>query len=440
MLSLNWQLAIVAGVTPPVVAMMAAIVTRPLRPAARRAQEKAAELNERLQESLGGLREVLAFGQEPSYTLGLVTLLRGLVRLRMRVAFMETTIGAGQSLLALAVTLTILGFGGYLVLQGSTTLGTLVAMQSLFGYALQPATQIAGTVSSIQKSLGAADRIYAFLDQEPEICERAGAEAPRQVVGAITFDRVTFAYVPGRPVLEAVTLTAPAGSVIALVGPSGAGKTTLTNLIARFYDPTDGTVFLDGSDLRDLTLAGLRQHIGFVFQDTYMFDATVRTNVALGNDGATEDQIIAALRAANAWEFVEWLPNGLGTLVGERGVRLSAGQKQRLAIARALLRNPRILILDEPTSALDARSEHLLRSALDRLMRGRTTFIIAHRLATVQRADRIIVLDRGRIVEQGTHAELLRRDGLYREFFRLQIGNADRDTRDVNQMLDRLTL
>ena len=425
MLSLNWQLAVVAGVMPPAVAVMAAIVTRPLRPAARRVQDKAAELNARLQENLGGLREILAFGQERSRTASLVTILRALVGLRMRLALMETTIGVGQSVLSLAVTLTTLGFGGYLVIQGSTTLGTLVAMQSLFGYVFQPAMQIAGTISGVQKSLGAADRIYAFFDQEPEVRERARAKAPRGVVGTVTFDRVSFAYEPGRPVLDGVTLTADVGEVIAIVGPSGAGKTTLISLLARFYDPSDGAVLLDGTDLRDLTLAGLRDHIGFVFQDTFLFAATIRENIAFGRQGATEEQVVAAVQAANAQEFIDRLPNGLDTLVGERGVNLSEGQKQRLAIARALLRNPRILVLDEPTSALDARAEHLVQSALDTLMKDRTTFVIAHRLATVQRADRIIVLDRGRIVEQGTHLDLLRSDGLYRELFRLQFGHVD---------------
>jgi ABC-type multidrug transport system fused ATPase/permease subunit len=220
-------------------------------------------------------------------------------------------------------------------------------------------------------------------------------------------------------------LAARAGEVIALVGPSGAGKSTLASLIARFYDPTAGCVRLDGVDLRDLPLAELRSQIGMVFQDTFLFSATVRDNIAFGRPGATDDGVVAAAQAANAWEFIERLPNGLDTEVGERGMHLSEGQRQRLAIARALLRDPRILILDEPTSALDARSEQLLQGALDALVRGRTTFVIAHRLATVRRADRIVVLDGGRIVEEGSHNQLLQAHGLYRELFTLQFGELE---------------
>jgi ABC-type multidrug transport system fused ATPase/permease subunit len=262
------------------------------------------------------------------------------------------------------------------------------------------------------------------LDQPPQVQDRGQAAAPlsRPVAGAIVFDRVSFGYVPDQPVLHDLSFAARPGELIALVGPSGAGKTTLVGAIARFYDPARGRVLLDGVDLRDLSLSDLRAQIGMVFQDTFLFAATIRENIAFGHPDATELDIVEAARAANALEFIDRLPHGLDTHVGERGVRLSEGQKQRVAIARALLRQPRILILDEPTSALDARSEHLLQVALDNVMQGRTTFVIAHRLATVRRASRILVLDRGRIVEEGTHGELMRRHGLYRELFDLQFG------------------
>jgi ABC-type multidrug transport system fused ATPase/permease subunit len=420
MFSLSWQLALVAGVAPPLVAAIAAVATRPLRPASRRAQEKAAELNERIAEHLSGIREVLAFGHEHSQAVRFATTLRDLLRLRLRVALVGTGLGIGQSLFSLSVTLVILGFGGWLVIQGQATLGTLLAMQSLFGMVFTPTGQMVGLISNIQKSLGSADRLYAFLSEQPRVADVANARPIRNALGRVTFENVSFSYQPDQPVLHDVSFSAEPAQMIALVGPSGAGKSTLMSLVARFYDPSVGRISLDGVDLRELSLAGLRGQIGMVFQDTFLFAGSIRENIAFGRAGAREAEIIAAARAAHAWEFISRFPEGLNTQVGERGVHLSEGQRQRLAIARALLRNPRILILDEPTSALDARSERLLQAALDNLMRDRTTFVIAHRLGTVLRADRILVVEAGRIVEQGTHADLLAQGGTYRELHDLQ--------------------
>lgn len=424
MLSLSWQLSIAAGLAPLVLAAVAGVVTRPLRPAALRVQEKVAELSERLQENLAGIREVAAFGREESQAGQFGKTLGELVGLRMRVTFMDSVFQVGQSVFTLAVTLVILGYGGYLYLQGQTTLGTLIAMQTIFGQTFMPATQLFGMVKQIQTSLASGDRIYAFLDEQPRVQDFSAAQAPGRIDGAVRFDRVSFGYRPNQLVLHDVSLSARPGDVVALVGPSGAGKSTLMSLLTRFYDPVEGSVQLDGIDLRDLRLAALRQEIGIVFQDTFLFATTVRENIAFGRPGATEEQIRAAARAANAWEFVESLPDGWETQVGQRGVQLSEGQKQRLAIARAFLRDPRVLILDEPTSALDARAERLIQDALDNLMQGRTTFVIAHRLATVRRADQILVIDHGRVVERGTHAELIARAGLYRELFELQFGGS----------------
>ncbi len=422
LVSLSWQLAVVGAVLPPLVGGVALVFTRPLRPATRRAQEKVAELAQHLQESLAGLREVVAFGCEQAQSLRFGIVLGELLRLRMRVALMEGAMGAGSSVFSLIVSLVVVGYGGYLVIRGDASLGTLVAMQTLFSLLFPPLRQLVGLGGAIQKALGAAERISTFLETRPQVQQRPGALAPLEVTGTITFDAVGFAYQPDRPVLHNVSFTAHAGELVALVGPSGAGKSTLVSLLARFYEPTSGRVLLDGTDVRDLSLAGLRRHIGMVFQDTFLFATTVRANLALGRPEASTEELIAAARAAHAWEFIERLPHGLDSEVGERGVRLSEGQKQRLAIARALVRNPRILILDEPTAALDARSERLLQAALDNLMRGRTTLVIAHRLATIRRADRILVLDGGRIVEQGSHAQLLAQDGLYRELFDAQFG------------------
>jgi ATP-binding cassette, subfamily B, bacterial MsbA len=423
MFGLNWQLAMVGGVVPPLVAGLGWLVTRPLRRVSRRVQDKAAELNERLQESLAGIREVVLFGREDAQGRRFARTLNELLRLRLRVSLVDSAISSGQGLFGLVVTVVVMGYGGYLVLQDQTTLGTLIAMQALFDRLIAPARQIFGLASGAQKALASADRIYAFLDERPQVREQVGAAQPANVVGAVRFDRVSFGYQPERPVLTEVSFTVEAGRTVAIVGPSGAGKSTLASLIPRVYDPTEGRVLLDGRDVRGWTLAALRGQIGVVFQDTFLFAGTVRENIALGLAEAGDAEIIRAARLAQAWEFIERLPDGLETLVGERGVRLSEGQKQRLGIARALVRDPRILILDEPSSALDARSEHLLQSALDQAMHGRTTLIIAHRLATVRRADEILVLDAGRIAEQGTHAELYDRRGLYRELVDLQFEN-----------------
>lgn len=432
MISLSWQLALIAGILPLIVTSLVLRVTRPLRPAARQAQEKSAEITQRLQENLSGLREVSAFGQSNAQEQRFTTTLGELQRLRMRLARIDAALTTGQQLFTIVVTMIMFGFGGLLVINGSMTIGSVVAMRSLFRTVFQPIQQFGGIATSVQKALASADRVYDYLQREPQIQESETASTPKHVAGEVTFDHVHFGYTTDTDVLHDVSFTAHPGQVVALVGPSGAGKTTITSLLARFYDPTEGRVLLDGTDLREVSLAGLRDHIGVVFQDTFLFADTVRQNIALGRENASNNEIVAAAIAANAWEFIDTFPNGLDTMVGERGAFLSEGQKQRIAIARALLRDPKILILDEPTSALDARSEHLLQAALDNLMQGRTTFVIAHRLATVRRADCILVLDGGRIVEQGTHDELLARNGLYRELFDLQF-NAD-DTAEVHDL------
>ncbi len=425
MFQLNAILALVVVSIPPLIGGLAWIVTRPLRAASRQVQEKTAELNERLHESLGGLREIAAFGQEQSQGARLAATLQDLLRLRLRLAFMGAGIGAGQSLFSLAVMLSLFSVGGYLTITGRTTIGTLLAMMQLLGQVYQPAMSLVGTVVGVQSVLASADRVYAMLDRQPLVREREAARDLRQAVGEVRFDDVTFAYTAGQPTLQDVSFTARPGEVTALVGPSGAGKSTLVGLIARFYDPDTGRITLDGTDLRDLTLAGVRRHIAMVFQDPYLFSASIRENIAFGREDATELEIVAAAHAACAWEFVERLPKGLDTPVGQRAIQLSEGQKQRLAVARALLRNPRILILDEPTSALDARSEHFLQAGLDNLMRGRTTFVIAHRLATIRRADQILVLDQGCIVQRGSHPDLLSVPGLYRDLCELQFAGTE---------------
>jgi ABC-type multidrug transport system fused ATPase/permease subunit len=424
MVHLSWQLALVAVSVPPLVGVVASLVSRPLRGRARRLQDKAEELTIGLHESMAGLREIVAFQQEGPQRRWLTAILRELLRQRMSLVFIGSAIGAGQNIYSLAVTLVLYGLGGYLVIQGETTVGTLVAFHAVHGLAYVPAKALIASGIRAQSVAASAERLYEVLDTRPEVQDRPDSREPVDVRGRVEFQNVSFEYVPGKLVLQDVSFETEPGSVVALVGPSGAGKTTLASLIARFYAPTHGRVLLDGKDLSELTLRGVRSHLGIVFQDPFLFATTVRENIAFGMNSATDDQIEAAARAACAWEFIQGLPQGLATLIGQRGVQLSEGQRQRLAIARALLRDPRILIMDEPTSALDARTEALLEEALGNLMQGRTTFVIAHRLATVRRADQILVLDGGRIVESGTHKTLMDGYGLYRELCDLQFGES----------------
>jgi subfamily B ATP-binding cassette protein MsbA len=417
---INWQFGLVVLLIIPLAGVVLSAGTRPLKRASRRVQDKAEKLTQHLQELLSGLREVAAFGQERTQRNRFSSALNEALGLRMRLARLDSSITAGKGSLSMIISMVILGIGGYFVVRGKATLGTLVAMRSLYYVMYGPALNIFGVITRGQTALASIDRIDEFLQERPQVTEPSGAIAKERVAGVIAFEDVRFSYTPEREVLHEISFVAARGETIALVGPSGAGKTTITSLIGRFYDPAAGRITLDGIDLRDLSLKTLRDNISMVFQNTFLFDLSIRDNIAFGKPDATSAEIVAAARASNAWEFIEQLPEGLDTRVGERGVRLSEGQKQRLGIARALLRNAPILILDEPTSALDARSEQLLQSALGNIMRGRTTFVIAHRLATILRADRILVVDDGRIVEQGSHSELIRAPGLYRELYEMQ--------------------
>jgi subfamily B ATP-binding cassette protein MsbA len=285
---------------------------------------------------------------------------------------------------------------------------------------ISPLKTLAEVNANVHQGVAAAERVFAILDTPPEVADHPGAGVLAPFRDRIRYEAVSFAYGGGSPVLQGIGFEVKRGEVVALVGPSGAGKTTTMDLLARFYDPTSGRVTFDGTDLREVTAHSLRGQLGIVTQETILFHDTVRNNIAYGSPGASDAAIREAARAANALGFIDALPQGLDTVIGERGARLSGGERQRLAIARALLRNPPILLLDEATSALDTESERLVQDALDRLMRDRTVLVIAHRLSTVQHADRIVVLDKGRVVVSGTHAELMEREGPYRRLYELQ--------------------
>ena len=319
-------------------------------------------------------------------------------------------------------TILILWFGGRMVLRGETTLGEVVAFNSYFVLLGMPARQLVWLVNMAGEAAAGAKRIFEVLDTEPDIQSPPRALRLRPIQGRVTFEHVFFRY-PGEShdTLQDIHLDIPPNTVVALIGPTGSGKTTLISLIPRFYDPTRGRVLIDGHDLRTLDLTTLRRQIGMVLQTSLLFSATIRENIAYGRPDATEEEIIAAAKAAQAHEFIMRMPQGYDTVVGERGVTLSGGQRQRIAIARALLMDPRILILDDATSSVDTETEHLILQALFRLMQGRTTFIIAQRVATVKHADLILVMDGGRIVQMGTHEELIRHPGLYREIYELQL-------------------
>jgi subfamily B ATP-binding cassette protein MsbA len=421
--TINWRLTAIVLLIFPLATLVARLYSRSLRPLSRKVQDRLAESNAIAAEAIGGVRVVKSFGREP-YEIGRFTAASSDVyATALRLARVRATFGPLIGLMFFFALSGILWFGSQEVSAGRLKAGDLVSFLLYGGVIAGGISSLAGFFTQLQEAVGATQRLFEILDQKSDVQDAPNAHVLNNVQGRIDFDHVSFAYENGVEVVTDITLVIAPGEILALVGPSGAGKSTLFNLIPRFYDPTKGIVRVDGNDLRDVTQASLRDHIAIVPQDTLLFSGSVRENLLYGKLNATEQEMVEAAKAANAHDFISQLPQGYDTLVGEKGVKLSGGQRQRIAIARAILKNPRILLLDEATSALDSESEGLVQEALGRLMRGRTTIIIAHRLSTVQVANRIAVLDKGRLVELGTHDELMTQEGLYHKLYSLQFAS-----------------
>ena len=416
----DWALALVAVIVFPIAIRPLTKIGKRMRKASVNTQKEMGALTTLLAQSFQGARHVKAYGMEAYETERANALIEKLYRLVERAARVRSISSPlMETLGGVAVALVIL-YGGYQVIEGVRTPGTFFSFITALLLAYQPLKTLATLNVTVQEGLAAAQRIFAILDIKPEISDAADA-VPLQIDGGeIRFEEVRFTYANGGAALNGVDLTVPAGQTVALVGASGAGKSTILNLIPRFYDVSSGAVRIDGTDVRRTTLASLRNSMALVSQEVSLFDDTVRANIAYGRFGAAETEIIAAAKGAAADEFIRALPQGYDTMVGEHGVKLSGGQRQRLAIARAMLKNAPILLLDEATSALDTESERQVQAALKTLMRGRTTLVIAHRLSTVTDADLIYVIDGGAVIEQGSHSELMRRGGAYARLYALQ--------------------
>lgn len=419
----NPTLAMIGLPVPVVFAAALAMFGGPLRRSGRQVRDDTGAVQETLQESIAGVREVKTFGRGASELARYMDRVLRLVRSRVRQTVLGSANGVMANLIAMGGMMGVLIVGTRMAIHGTMSPGDVIMFLSVLGMLFGPASTFVNLYAGIAVALGAADRIFEFVDAQRE----KEPDAPVHVSpddARVRFEGVSFNYDGSGPdVLRDVSLDVAAGEVIALVGPSGSGKTTLVSLLPRLYDVTAGAIMMNGHDVRSLSLTDLRRRIAYVPQEPYLFGTSVAENIRFGREGATDDEVEAAARAANAHDFIIALPDGYGTQVGERGARLSVGQKQRIAIARAILRDPRILILDEATSAQDSESERLVQEAMARLLRGRTAFIIAHRLSTVQRADRIVTLEGGRIVEVGSHSELLERGGLYARLHAIQFGS-----------------
>jgi ATP-binding cassette, subfamily B, bacterial len=421
LMALNWRLALMAMAVIPGAMFISFASAKRIRPIYRVVRKDVEQIDGRVGETFSGIRVVRAFGREAlevlDYMRGRHTVLRKELFAHRR----ELVLWTSWGVLVSGVNVVIVWYGGYLNVRGRASIGDIMAFQWYTFLLMNPVWQIVNSFSELQRSLAAMERVFEILGWERDKPDRPDARDAPSIVQEIRFDDVEFEYREGRPVVRDFNVTVRGGSVVALVGRSGAGKTTVTDLVARFHDPTRGRILLNGSDIRDFKLRTYRELLAIVQQDVFLFDGSVRDNVAYGRHTATDAEVEDAARRANAHEFIARLPDGYETFVGERGVKLSGGQQQRLAIARAILAKPQILILDEATSNLDTESEQLIQASMATLLAGRTTFVIAHRLSTIRRATLILLMEDGRILERGTHDELMSARGVYHEMVMRQM-------------------
>ena len=423
MFYLDWKLSLVTLIVVPLIGQAMKIFGRKIKVSGALIQERTADITSLLQERISGVRVVKSFARE-DYEIERFQDQNNLnFKANMKSVQLTSLLTPTVEFLAAVIVSVILWFGGYQVVNGALTAGSLVAFLTYAVNLANPVKRISRVYGTINKAMAAADRVFAVLDTKEELKDKPNAVDMPKIAGQVTFEHVSFAYKPGVDVLHDLNLTAEPGQVVAFVGPSGAGKSTIANLIPRFYDVTAGAIKIDGIDIRDVKIRSLREQIGIVPQETMLFSGSVMDNIRYGRLDASDEEVIEAAKAANAHNFIMQLTDGYETKIGERGIMLSGGQRQRIAIARAILKNPRILILDEATSALDTESEEIVQEALDKLMVGRTSFVIAHRLSTIVGADKIIVLDGGRVQEFGTHQELMKTGGLYSHLYNIQFSD-----------------
>jgi len=419
---LNWDFALIAIAATPFLLFFVARFNRAVKKATHDVRKHQAQIVSVVQEGLESVRVVKAYGRQDLEEENLSSVSHATVESALKARKIKAVLSPVVSIVAGICTGIVLWRGTALVLSDAMTIGSLTVFLTYLSKFFKPVQDLAKMGSTIAQTAVGIERVQTILNTDTVIPERPDAREPSTLKGAIEFEHIAFAYDPKEPVLKDVHAKIAAGQFVGIVGPTGGGKSTIVSMIPRFYDPSAGRVLIDGVDLRDLTIQGLRGQIGFVLQDTVLFRGTVRDNIAYGRPTATESEIIEAAKLANADEFIAKMPDGYNTMVGERGLTLSGGQRQRIGIARAIIRNAPILILDEPTAALDTESEKLVMEALERLMKGRTVLTIAHRLSTIRDAHKIIVLKDGVVAEEGTHDELVAKNGVYAELHRIQAG------------------